>query len=77
MCGATSVIGEIAPPHAVMEEDLVLGQYQRQLLVTEQPVLAMQLNRKNAIMANVQVGEILIIRIFNIRNIIVLQKEIS
>ena len=63
MCGVISVIGEIVPPHAVMEQDLVLEQYQRQLLVTVPTALAMQLNRKNAIMANVQVGEISLIRI--------------
>ena len=63
MCGMISVIGEIAPPHAVTERDLALEQYQRQLLVTGQTVLAMQLNRKHAIMANVQVGEILLIKI--------------
>ncbi len=70
MCGVISVIGEIVPPPVVMEEDLVLEQYQRQLLATEQTVSAMQLNRKHAIRANVQVGKILLIRICNIRNII-------
>ena len=72
MYGAISVIGEIVPPHVVMETDHVLEQYPRQLLVTEQTVSAMQLNRKYAMMANVQVGQILLIRICNIGNIIIL-----
>ena len=63
MCGVISVIGEIVPQPVGMGKDLVLEQYQRQLLVTVPTALAMELNRKHAIMANVQVGEILLIRI--------------
>ena len=72
MYGAISVIGEIVPPHVEMEKDLVLEQYPCQHLVTEQTVSAIQLNRKHAMSANVQVGEIFLIRIYNVRNIIIL-----